>query len=315
MEPRRDASKAVKRFHQRWLKFLLNSSVQTLRRVAHELATMEQANAGYRDGAILTLLRRELEFVIGDVGGTDWSVERSRNDLRGRTRGRRTSHDRVDDAARRRFNIIPFVHTPPVPDRLLEEKLKAEWPAILAWAIEGAVDWQRIGLVRAAVVANATNDYFTEQDSVRQWVEECCETEAGTSAIPRRPCLPVGPVMRRRAERGRVRRSGSAKFFAGTDTSSSRPPPDTAKNAASSGSGSSRRIPRVSGRTRWRQTMTGRIEHRDRRFAADAADAAGISYNRSRARVSRYGKIRGIRGRWVRGCHGSQADSGAELRG
>jgi hypothetical protein len=85
----------VKRFHERWLKFLLSSSVQTLRRVAHELVAMEEANAGYRDAAILTLLRRELEFVIKEVGGTAWSVQRSQNDLRGRTRGHRTSHDRV----------------------------------------------------------------------------------------------------------------------------------------------------------------------------------------------------------------------------
>lgn len=82
----------------------------------------------------------------------------------------------VDEAARRRFNIIPFVHKPAEPDRQLEEKLKSEWPAILAWAIEGALDWQRHGLVRPAVVADATNEYFTEQDSVRQWIEECCET-------------------------------------------------------------------------------------------------------------------------------------------
>jgi hypothetical protein len=95
MNPRRDATKAVQRFHQRWLKFLLNSSVQTLRRVAHELGTMEEANQGFRDGAILTLLRRELEFAIQDMGGTKWSVQRSCNDLRGRTRGRQTSHERV----------------------------------------------------------------------------------------------------------------------------------------------------------------------------------------------------------------------------
>ncbi len=38
----------------------------------------------------------------------------------------------VDAAARRRFNIIPFVHTPPAPNRQLEKKLKREWPAILA---------------------------------------------------------------------------------------------------------------------------------------------------------------------------------------
>lgn len=82
----------------------------------------------------------------------------------------------VDDAARRRFNIVPFVHKPPRLDRELEEKLRPEWPAILAWAIEGARDWRENGLVRPAVVANATNEYFSEQDSVRQWVEECCDT-------------------------------------------------------------------------------------------------------------------------------------------
>src|SRR5438445_10056822 len=103
MNPRRDASKAVERFHQRWLKFLLNATPQTMRRVCHEMVEMEEANKGFRDNAILTLLRRELEFVIRDVGGTNWSVARSRNDLQGRTRGRRTSHDRVRvDAGTRR---------------------------------------------------------------------------------------------------------------------------------------------------------------------------------------------------------------------
>ncbi|HEV7253078.1 MAG TPA: phage/plasmid primase, P4 family [Mesorhizobium sp.] len=86
----------------------------------------------------------------------------------------------VDEAAKRRFNIIPFVHRPQTPDRQLEEKLRAEWPAILAWAVEGALDWQRNGLVRPAVVSDATNEYFSEQDSVRQWVEECCETGSRT---------------------------------------------------------------------------------------------------------------------------------------
>ena len=34
----------------------------------------------------------------------------------------------VDDAARRRFNMAPFTHKPPVVDKELEEKLRAEWP-------------------------------------------------------------------------------------------------------------------------------------------------------------------------------------------
>lgn len=82
----------------------------------------------------------------------------------------------VDDAARRRFNVVPFVHKPPNPDRTLEAKLKAEGPAILRWMIEGCLDWQKNGLVRPRVVTEATGSYFSEQDSVRQWIEDHCET-------------------------------------------------------------------------------------------------------------------------------------------
>ena len=81
----------------------------------------------------------------------------------------------VDEAARRRFNIIPFVHQPAEPDRQLEAKLQAEHPAILAWAIDGALDWREHGLLRPAVVRDATAEYLTEQDNVRTWVSECCD--------------------------------------------------------------------------------------------------------------------------------------------
>ena len=80
----------------------------------------------------------------------------------------------VDDAARRRFNVAPFLHKPETPDRELEQKLKAEWPAILRWMIEGCLDWRMNGLVRPDVVASATAEYFSEQDTVHQWVEEQC---------------------------------------------------------------------------------------------------------------------------------------------
>lgn len=55
----------------------------------------------------------------------------------------------VDEAARRRFNIVPFTRKPAVPDRQLEDKLRSEWPEILRWAIDGCLEWQRNGL-RAA---------------------------------------------------------------------------------------------------------------------------------------------------------------------
>lgn len=86
----------------------------------------------------------------------------------------------VDDAARRRFNIVPFIRKPQAPDRDLEAKLSAEWPGILRWMIEGCLIWQHTGLVRPKVVFDATEEYFGEQDSIRQWIEERCDTGKGT---------------------------------------------------------------------------------------------------------------------------------------
>lgn len=85
----------------------------------------------------------------------------------------------VDEAARRRFNIIPFDYRPTVPDLTLEEKLKTEWPAILRWMIDGALDWQSNRLVRPTSVTSATETYFNDQDVFGQWLDEECEVEVG----------------------------------------------------------------------------------------------------------------------------------------
>jgi putative DNA primase/helicase len=80
----------------------------------------------------------------------------------------------VDEATRRRFNMVPFVYKPPIKDMQLESKLREEGPGILRWMIEGCLDWQENGLIRPAVVTEATAEYFSEQDTVQQWIDECC---------------------------------------------------------------------------------------------------------------------------------------------
>ena len=80
----------------------------------------------------------------------------------------------VDDAARRRFNLLPFLHKPAAPDLNLERKLEAEWPAILRWMIDGCLDWQEHGLVRPDVVQVATAEYFAAQDTIGDWLEAKC---------------------------------------------------------------------------------------------------------------------------------------------
>jgi putative DNA primase/helicase len=81
----------------------------------------------------------------------------------------------VDEALKRRFNILPFTHKPSKPDRDLEAKLKKEWPQILNWMIEGCIDWQANGLIKPAAVVEATNEYFEQQDQFGQWVTEWCQ--------------------------------------------------------------------------------------------------------------------------------------------
>jgi putative DNA primase/helicase len=83
----------------------------------------------------------------------------------------------VDEAARRRFNLIPFNRTPINIDPLLGQKLRAEWPGILRWLIEGCLDWQNRGLVRPKSVIAATESYFEDQDLIGQWLDEKCDAE------------------------------------------------------------------------------------------------------------------------------------------
>ena len=85
----------------------------------------------------------------------------------------------VDDAMRRRVNIIPFVHKPPIADMQLEETLITEAPGILQWMIEGCLDWQANGLIRPDIVQAATADYFSDQDLVAQWIEYSCDANPG----------------------------------------------------------------------------------------------------------------------------------------
>jgi len=89
----------------------------------------------------------------------------------------------VDEAIRRRLNLIPFTVTIPPAERDpdLAEKLKAEWPGILAWAIEGCLAWQHGGLAAPAAVTAATTAYLETEDAIAAWMNEQCEQESGAT--------------------------------------------------------------------------------------------------------------------------------------
>jgi putative DNA primase/helicase len=84
----------------------------------------------------------------------------------------------VDEAMQRRLLLPPFTVQIPKAERDtdLPRKLEAEWPAILRWAIDGCLEWQRIGLAPPDSVRVATDAYFEEQDTIGEWLEDCTET-------------------------------------------------------------------------------------------------------------------------------------------
>jgi putative DNA primase/helicase len=81
----------------------------------------------------------------------------------------------VDEAIRRRLHLVPFTVTIPEKERdiHLPEKLKPEWPAILRWAIDGCLAWQRQGLNPPKTVRAATNTYLAAEDTFERWRDDC----------------------------------------------------------------------------------------------------------------------------------------------
>ena len=89
----------------------------------------------------------------------------------------------VDEAIRARVVLVPFtVCIPPERrDTKLFGKLIAEGPAILRWAIDGAVEWQRRGLAVPESVATASAQYLDGEDTLGQFLAD--ETEQDTAAF------------------------------------------------------------------------------------------------------------------------------------
>ncbi len=85
----------------------------------------------------------------------------------------------VDEAIRRRFHLIPFTVTVPPEERdeKLSEKLRAEWPGILAWMIDGCLEWQVRGLNPPPAVKAATASYLEAEDATGAWIEQAGECD------------------------------------------------------------------------------------------------------------------------------------------
>jgi P4 family phage/plasmid primase-like protien len=134
----------------------------------------------------------------------------------------------------RRVRLIPFnrTFTESEKDLSLVDKLKLEAPHILAWMVEGCIDWQKVGLSGVPKkVGNATKDYRTEQDVIGEWLTDNCEFGEGKEATAtalyncyktwalENGLRPVSNVTlgRRLAERGGLekKRSNSGSIWSG----------------------------------------------------------------------------------------------------
>jgi phage/plasmid-associated DNA primase len=91
----------------------------------------------------------------------------------------------VDEAMRRRLHLVPFAVTIPPEERDLElaDKLKAEWPGILQWLIQGCLAWQQHGLKPPPAVRDATEEYFTAEDAIGLWIEDRIERKHGAFVL------------------------------------------------------------------------------------------------------------------------------------
>jgi len=86
----------------------------------------------------------------------------------------------TDEGIWRRLRLVPFtVQIPPeAQDHALTEKLTAELPGILNWALGGCLEWQSAGLKPPRCVMEAVAEYREESDTLGKFIDERCQVHA-----------------------------------------------------------------------------------------------------------------------------------------
>ena len=87
----------------------------------------------------------------------------------------------TDDGIWRRLLLVPFeVQIPEEKvDKDLKYKLLREAPAILNWAVEGCLEWQRNGLQVPERISKASEGYRKEMDVREQFIDDECIVSEG----------------------------------------------------------------------------------------------------------------------------------------
>jgi putative DNA primase/helicase len=84
----------------------------------------------------------------------------------------------TDHAIWRRILLVPFevTFTDQQQDPDLGKKLEAEGPGILAWMVQGGLDWQANGLTIPDRVKTATDGYRAQEDHIGRFLADCTTT-------------------------------------------------------------------------------------------------------------------------------------------
>lgn len=116
--------------------------------------------------------RMHQDFFEFEMTGKLWLAANHKPEIRG-----------TDYAIWRRIKLVPFTVTipPEKRDAALPNKLLAELPGILAWAVAGCVSWVNEGLGVCDAVALATQSYKDESDVLAGFFEACCVLDSGAS--------------------------------------------------------------------------------------------------------------------------------------
>jgi putative DNA primase/helicase len=85
----------------------------------------------------------------------------------------------LDNAIWRRIKLIPFEvsFSGRQQDPKLQQKLETELPGILAWMVEGCLQWQNEGLGNPPEIMEATNEYRHEMSAIETFLEEECHRD------------------------------------------------------------------------------------------------------------------------------------------
>lgn len=90
-----------------------------------------------------------------------------------------------DSGIWRRLREIPFVTKFAAPDPTIRQQLSdpaIAGAAVLAWAVQGCLAWQRQGVGRPPPpIEAATTDYRREMDPLADWLDDCCQAHTGVA--------------------------------------------------------------------------------------------------------------------------------------